>query len=210
MADPCKRSPSPSQTVCRRNPNPGLPTASRRSGRAGHHPLPWGGTHGKGHGVSPALCESGRPLGYPTRVSSHLCCLLKGRTFQFQPPLTQTPPGVHASCRLLSAAMMPTQRDVRVCGSCFPGRLPAATAPLSPEYQVSHNTASGDCHHPTRHVTTRQHARGILCRLQKLTHKESLVREGGEARMQMGGFGPRSYAFCCYPTRKGYKTTHKS
>ena len=175
-------------------------------------PAPWGGTHRKGHqaevGIPSSLpgWESRHPLGYPTLVSSHLFCSLKDQMFQFQPLLRQTPPGVHASCRVLFAKMMLMQRDVsKIHGSCHatsPENSPPPQPHCHTKYQVSYNTVCCDCHHPTQHVTTRWHTWGILFSLQNLMHKKTLVREGRAARMKMGGVGTRSYAFCCYSKKK--------
>lgn len=152
-ADAWKCSVSPSGIVCRRNPDPRLPAASRQSEKAGHQLIPQGGTHWKGHraqvgawGVLGSLPgqESGHSLGYPTWFSSHLFRLLKDQMFQFQPLLRQTHLGVHASCRVLFAKMMLMQRDVsRIHGSCHtpsPENPPPPQPHCHAKYPVSCNS----------------------------------------------------------------------
>lgn len=59
-ADAWKCSVSPSGIVCRRNPDPRLPAASRQSGKAGHQPILQGGTRWNGH-----RAQWGGGMGYP-------------------------------------------------------------------------------------------------------------------------------------------------
>lgn len=81
---------------------------------------------------------------------------------QFQAPLTQAPPGVHASCRVLFAKIMLTQTDVsRIHGSCH-ATSPENSLPPRPhchtKYQVSYNSLlrlsppNVTCHNKAAHT----------------------------------------------------------